>query len=120
MTNFSFSLSQQWINGLFMVTTFLLMVGVLLLSFKTPPQTVVFNIEQTLDSYQNKLIEAKLSDDEHRKQLAAFDAALRQFLYDYAAQHHLVIVVPGAAIAGAPDMTTALQHQLIQRMKDKT
>lgn len=120
MKNFSFSLSQQWINGVFMATTLLLMVGVLLLSFKMPPQMVVFNIEQTLDSYQNKLMEAKLSDDEHRKRLAAFDDALRHLLNEYAERNNLVIVVPGAVISGAPDMTEPLQRHIIAKLKSGT
>lgn len=82
-----------------------------------PPQTVVFDIEKTLDSYQDKLIEAGLNNDDHRQQLAAFDKALRQILNDYAKRHHLIIVVPGAVISGAPDMTETIQHYVIEELK---
>ena len=83
----------------------------------TPPQVVVFDIERTLDSYQDKLMEAKLSKDEQRQRLAAFDAALRDTLEAYAKEHNVVIVVPGAVIAGAPNQTTALQRHVIDTLK---
>ncbi len=93
------------------------MTAILTLALTPPPQTVVFDIKGTLERYQETLLEAGLSDTEHRKQLAAFDRKARQILDDYANTHHLVIVVPGAVITGAPDMTIALQRHIIDEMK---
>ncbi|EGQ8101945.1 TrbI F-type domain-containing protein [Vibrio parahaemolyticus] len=87
------------------------------LTLTRPPQTVVFDIKGTLDAYQDNLLQANLTDDEHRKQLARFDKELRLILDDYAKAHHLTIVVPAAVISGAPDMTTELQHHVIKQMK---
>ncbi|MFV8456148.1 TrbI F-type domain-containing protein [Vibrio owensii] len=99
------------------VSLVMLFLTVAALYIFTPPQVVVFDIEQTLDSYQDKLMEAKLSEDEHRQRLAVFDAALRDTLEAYAEEHNVVIVVPGAVIAGAPNQTMALQRHVIDTLK---
>lgn len=100
----------------------LLSIGLILISTTfviqtRPPQTVVFDLKGTLDSYQEKLLEAGLSDSKHKNQLAQFDRRLRRILGEYAHTHHLTIVVPGAVISGAPDMTTMLQRHVIEEMK---
>lgn len=100
----------------------LLSIGLILISTTfviqtRPPQTVVFDLKGTLDSYQEKLLEAGLSDSEHKNQLAQFDRSLRRILDEYAHTNNLTIVVPGAVISGAPDMTTMLQRHVIEEMK---
>lgn len=100
----------------------LLSVGLMSFSFVAflspqPPQTVVFDLKGTLDSYQQKLIDAELSDCDHREQLAQFDRQLRQLLNEYAQIHNLTIVVPAAVISGAPDMTAPIQHYIIEELK---
>ena len=112
------SFSKRWFNTVMMAAMIFIMAGLLMVLVKTPPpQTVIFDIEQTLDSYQDKLIEAGLNDDDHRKRLAAFDRQLRRILNEYAQAHNLILVVPGAVISGAPDMTTMLQRHVIEEMK---
>ncbi len=99
------------------LVTVSVMTTLFTLALTPPPQTVVFDIKGTLERYQETLLEAGLSDDEHHKRLGAFDKKVRQILDDYANTHHLVIVVPGAVITGAPDMTIELQHHIIDEMK---
>lgn len=100
-----------------LLTAGLLIATYVVITFTAPPTIVVFDIEQTLDRYQDKLLEAKVSDSEHAHRLAAFDQALRRILDEYAQQHHLTIVVPGAVISGAPDMTDILQRHVIEELK---
>ncbi len=94
-----------------------MMVLLIVFAVTRPPQTVMFDIRGTLDRYQEQLLEAGFSDDQHRSQLATFDHHLRRILEEYAQTHHLTIVVPAAVIAGAPDMTATLQHHIIEEMK---
>ncbi|CAK2244829.1 hypothetical protein VCRA2110O173_860001 [Vibrio crassostreae] len=39
---------------------------------------------------------------------------------EYAQAHHLVILVPGALISGAPDRTTEIQHYVIEALKKES
>ncbi|MFA0405465.1 TrbI F-type domain-containing protein [Vibrio sp. 10N.222.52.C12] len=98
----------------------LMMFTLMAVKLNTAPQIVVFDIERTLAQYQDQLIEANLSDQEHSAQLATFDTELRRLLKEYAQAHHLVIIVPGALISGAPDRTTEIQHYVIEALKKES
>ncbi|MEZ8037430.1 TrbI F-type domain-containing protein [Vibrio crassostreae] len=94
----------------------LMMFTLMAVKLNTAPQIVVFDIEQTLAQYQDQLIEANLSDQEHSAQLATFDTELRRLLKEYAQ----AIIVPGALISGAPDRTTEIQHYVIEALKKES
>ncbi|CAH6816517.1 Conjugal transfer protein [Vibrio chagasii] len=98
----------------------LMMFTLITIRLNTAPQIVVFDIEQTLSQYQDQLIEANLGDQAHSAQLATFDTELRRLLKEYAQAHHLVILVPGALISGAPDRTTEIQHYVIEALKKES
>ncbi|MEZ8082811.1 TrbI F-type domain-containing protein [Enterovibrio norvegicus] len=96
---------------------FLLVGMVLSLWALSPPQVVTFDLKGTIDSYQDRLFEVGMDDEEHRQELEAFDSKLRGLLESYSHEHNVVIVVPAAVVAGANDRTRDIQHYVINALK---
>ncbi len=98
--------------------TLLLLISTLLYVTQ-PPKVVVFDIQGTLERYQDSLIQSEVTNEAQLIALRQFDRTLREVLEEYAKAHNLVILVPGALISGAPDLTVPIQHQVIETIKAK-
>lgn len=82
-----------------------------------PPQVVSFDLQSTLDSYQDQLLDAGMDDERHREELKKFDSKLRVLLRQYSQERNVVIVVPAAVISGATNKTTDIQRFVIEALK---
>lgn len=83
----------------------------------TAPIYVSFDLRGTVDSFTEQSAQQPLSDDARERLVAQFSVALDRSLVEYQAQHHAVILVSSAVVAGAPDITAQIQESVAQKMR---
>lgn len=90
----------------------LLMMAVLLALlhvYPTSPRVVSFDLKGTVNLFSEQLAGDNLSQDAQSKAISSFSNALNQATQDYASTHHVVILTSPSVIAGAEDVTPAIQ-----------
>jgi conjugal transfer pilin signal peptidase TrbI len=83
----------------------------------TAPRVVAFDMKQTVDAFFDRAGQQKLTEPEMKQLSARFNAALEASLQTYQRQHHVQILVVGAVVQPAPDITVQIQRDIAGRMK---
>ena len=83
----------------------------------TAPVYVSFDIRGTVDSFTEQSAQQSFSEDAQERLTGQFSLALERSLEEYQAQHHAVILVSSAVVAGAPDITAQIQEAISQKMQ---
>ncbi len=84
-----------------------------------PARIVTFDVKSTLEKYHTQLIDYGLDGATQREKLAHFDAVMRDTATQYAQDQHLIILVPGAEVAGSEDVTASLQQRILDAMRGR-
>lgn len=83
----------------------------------TAPRVVAFDMKQTVDAFFDRAGQQKLTEPEMKQLSDRFNTALEASLQAYQRQHHVQILVAGAVVQPAPDITVQIQRDIAGRMK---
>ncbi|SMG59795.1 type-F conjugative transfer system protein TrbI [Cedecea sp. NFIX57] len=83
----------------------------------TAPRVVAFDMKQTVDAFFDRAGRQKLTEPEMKQLSDRFNLALEASLQAYQRQHHVQILVAGAVVQPAPDITVQIQREIAGRMK---
>ena len=81
-------------------------------AFGAPPRIVTVDLQHLIRAFVAKTAKSDLSDEEKRARTAAFAGELDRVMAELAARQHVVILPRRAVVAGAPDITEAIEKGL--------
>lgn len=92
-------------------------LGLLTWQVQTPAMPVSFDLRATVDAFTVQTAERHLSDDEKARLAARFNDALDNALREWSETHHRPVLVKGAVVLGAEDITADIQREIARRMR---
>lgn len=81
------------------------------------PDYVVFDMKGTIDTFRQQTAQSALDKERLAALTKRFGSALDASLSDWQAAHGGVILVKGAVVAGATDITPAIQADIARQMQ---
>lgn len=81
------------------------------------PAYVVFDMKGTLDTFRQQTAQTPLTKEAIATLTARFGTALNTSLTGWQAVHGGVILVKGAVVSGAPDITLEIQADIARQMQ---
>ncbi|MBP2200578.1 type-F conjugative transfer system protein TrbI [Pantoea cypripedii] len=81
------------------------------------PAYVVFDMKGTLDTFRQQTAQTPLTQDAQAALTTRFGTALNASLTGWQAEHGGVILVKGAVVSGAPDITPEIQADIARQMQ---
>lgn len=99
----------------FMAASISLVVSMVTVFLMTPPSPLIvtFNVKQTLEDYQQALIKKNINIEEQTLRLAEFADVIHQEVNAYRLEHHAIVLVDAAVVAGAIDVTPHIQQAIL-------
>ncbi len=102
--------------GLLMLLVIVLISVILL---RREPIVVTYNVNHTLTLFSQTVAKKSLTPAELKALTHRFSQTLSRTVNAYAASHHVIIVKSSAIVAGSQDITSLIEQQLSQNMKEK-
>lgn len=81
-------------------------------------ETVVFDMKNTIDAFKQQAAQKALDENTARAMTERFSQALNDSLTAYMAGHNDLILVAGAVVQPARDITPEIQADIARRMKE--
>jgi conjugal transfer pilin signal peptidase TrbI len=81
------------------------------------PRTVSFNIKATYAAFFKEVTARKIPQEKMFILGNRFPVALERAVKDYADKNHAIVLVSGAVMAGAKDVTPDIQRQIAKEMQ---
>jgi len=100
-------------GGILLVAYCLISVVVSVVSITSRQNIVVFDVKQTLNQFQQKLIDKGIDAPLHTAYIVKFSHALEAATKAYSTEHNAIILTTPAVVSGAKDVTHALQQRII-------
>jgi conjugal transfer pilin signal peptidase TrbI len=120
------NLSQKWrflraracCTGAVIALVLMLSAGVSALAVQAmQPVYVVFDMKGTLDTFRQQTAQSSLTKEALEAMTKRFGAALDTSLTGWQAKHGGIILVKGAVVAGAVDITPEIQADIARQMQ---
>ena len=90
----------------------------LYLYFKScPPEVVSFDFKGTYVAFTKEALNSKLSQEKIAALGQIFPLAVGKAVAEYTKKHHVIVLVGGAVMAGARDVTVEVQQIIAQKMQ---
>lgn len=80
------------------------------------PTTVTFDMKGTVDAFMDQTAKKSLSEEQSTLLAGRFTESLESSLGEYQRKHRAVILVVPSVVAGAEDITDAIQRDVAVRM----
>lgn len=90
----------------------------LLLIQSQKPVTVAFDMKGTIDQFMNQTAQHQLTEQQSAALSERFTHALETSIADYQRRRHAIILVSPSVVAGAEDITGAIQRDISHHMRE--
>jgi len=94
----------------------LLFTGWVFFGRDQPKKLVIFDLKGTMNLFFSQVKANHLSDEKMLSTTKQFTDALDSSVKEYSDRHHVVVLVSGAVISGAEDITKILQSDIASKM----
>lgn len=112
-------LKKRWFRASCAITLVVALSGgvsSLVASF-SEPKTVVFDMKNTIDAFQQQTAQMQLTKEALEGVTKRFGDALDTSLRQWQEKHHALVLVKGAVVSGVPDITTEIQADIARQMQ---